>query len=93
MSFTSTLQGPLPDGSLYRCPRCGFGAWREPDGFEHCTFSWWKDYGQDDAALYVLSGVPNDHPILQQALQKFRALAASGRLYLGDVRAPKSEDL
>jgi hypothetical protein len=66
---------------------------RERGGFELCPVCWWEDDGQDDADAEVVRGGPNGNLSLEQARQNFRAFGASERLYLGRVRAPKSEEL
>jgi hypothetical protein len=93
MTFTNITKQRADDGSLYRCPCCGFRTLAERAGYEICPVCFWEDDGQDDHDAAEVRGGPNYELSLTQARQNFREFRACSRRVLSHVREPKPDEL
>lgn len=93
MPFTDVSKKKAADGSLYRCPCCGFATLKERGGFNICQICFWEDDGQDDHDADKVRGGPNGSLSLTQARRNFKDFGASDRESLKHVRKPKPEEM
>ena len=93
MTFTNITKQRADDGSLYRCPCCGYRTLDERGSFDICQVCFWEDDGQDDHDADEVRGGPNYELSLTQARQNFREFGACSRRVLPHVRKPKPDEL
>jgi len=84
---------PEQPAATYRCPCCGYKTLRSRGQDEICPVCFWHDDGQDDHDAGTTRGGPNYELSLTQARQNFRRIGAASEAVLGNVRAPKPEEL
>jgi hypothetical protein len=90
--YCHRLDRQPPDLPL-RCPCCGCKTLGERGGFEICQVCYWEDDGQDDYDADSVRGGPNGSLSLSEARSNYLRFGACEERMMGNVRAPRPEEL
>jgi hypothetical protein len=93
MPFRDINKARSPDGSLYRCPCCGYRTLEERGSFNVCKVCFWEDDGQDNHDADEVRGGPNYELSLTQARHNYREFGACCQRMLKHVRKPRPDEL